>query len=297
MERIQTLSISFGIVLAIASIGKNTVAVEPFLRQLPAGLFLENSTEVPSEQRKVIAQKLRGDLERLTNCVVRVYGRRVHVNVITAVDDSNAKAIHAALSKIKSYPFCTRKGKTVIELVGKDLDTDLATKTCYELGLQQKPESVRYRVIAELGTVDNADYMACNPLFNKFLELQAGASKNALQQINDLSKRFQFGRTLILRNPKLDGSATHAFQPPATHSEEIGPTIAYSFDQLSKRQTVPYATATIDIALDDTGFRNSAAAPSGITKSAYGNCPHRHVAEVYSAETGILSLLVSIAVL
>jgi hypothetical protein len=268
MKRTQILAVSFGFVLTIASIGQSAVPAEPFLSKLPAGLLLENLTEVPSEQRKVIAQKLGGDVERLTNSIVRVHGRQVQVNVITAVDESNAKAIYAALSKIKPYPFCTRKREVVIEYVGKDIDAALAIKSSYELGLQQKSKSVRYRVTAELATVEKADYMACNSLFNKFLALQGGANKNALQQINDLSKRFQFGKTLVLRNPKLDGSATHELQPAATSSQEIGATIAYSFDKLPNRQAIPYATATIDITLDDTGFRKSAAAPSNALTTA-----------------------------
>lgn len=252
---------TFGLALAIAAIGKSAEPTEPLLRKLPADLILASSTEVPSEQSAAIAQNLGGDLERLTNSVERVHGRPIKVNVFTAVDESHAEAIHAGLLKIKPYPFCMRKGAIVVEYVGQDIDAALAIKTSYELGLQQKPASVRYRVIAELATVDKADYMACNLLFNQFLALQSGANEGALQQINDLSQKFQFGRTLVLRNPKLDGSATHEFQPATTDSEETGATIAYSFDQLPNRQGVPYATAAIDVTVDDTGFRKSAAAP------------------------------------
>src|SRR5215212_8914543 len=120
MERTPILLISFALALAIASIVKSAEPHEPFLRELPAGLFLESTIEVPPAQRKAVAQKLGGELERLTNSVVRVHGRRVQVNVITALNESNAKVMHAALSKIKLYPFCTRKGDIVIEYVGKD---------------------------------------------------------------------------------------------------------------------------------------------------------------------------------
>jgi transglutaminase-like putative cysteine protease len=150
----------------------------------------------------------------------------------------------------------------VIEYVGSDIDAALALKTTYELGLAPKPERVSYRLVAELATVEKADYMACNPLFNQFLLLQGGANYDALQQIDELSKRFQFGRTLVLRNPKLDESTTHQFQPSSIDSQETGTTIAYSFDQLPNRQAVPYVTATIDITLDDTGFRKSPEAPA-----------------------------------
>ena len=261
MQRLKNLSASFALALVIASIGRNAEPAESFLRQLPPGLLLESSMELSSGQKRAVAQNLGGQIERLTNSMVRVHGRRIKVNAITAVDESNAKAIHATLLTTKPYPFCMRTGKIVIEYVG-DVDAALAVKTTYELGLERKPKSVRYRVIAELATVDKADYMACTPLFNTFLALQSSTDKNALSQLNDLSKGFQFGRTLVLRNPNLDKSATHKFQPAVTDSHQTEATIAYSFNQLLNRQAVPYTTATIDITLDDTGFRESAAVPA-----------------------------------
>jgi hypothetical protein len=258
----QIIPVAFGLALAIVSIGRCAEPTESFLRELPFGVFLESSTEHSGGQVQPIAQNLGGEIERITNSMLRVHASPIKVNAITAADESNARAIHAALSKIKPYPFCMRKGKVVIEYVGNNIDAALAMKTTYELGLEQKPNSVRYRVIAELATVDKADYMACNPLFNQFLALQHGANDNPLQQINDLSKKFQFGRTLVLRNPTLDESTTHQFEPASSDSKESGATIAYSFDQLPNRHAVPYATVTIEITLDDTGFRDSAAAPA-----------------------------------
>jgi hypothetical protein len=262
MKRSQTLPLAFVLVLAIDSNGKSAEPTEPFLRKLPADLILESTTEASAGQRDAIAQNLGGVLERLTNSFIGVHGRRIKVNVFTAVDESNAEAIHAALLKIKPYPFCLRKDEIVVEYVGQDIDAAIAIKTSYELGLEPKRTSVRYRVVAELATVDKADYMACNPLFNQFLALQNGANESALQKISDLSKRFQFGHKLVLRNPHLDGSTTHEFQPAITGAEESGAAIAYSFDQLPDREGVPYATVTIDITLDDTGFRESGAAPA-----------------------------------
>jgi hypothetical protein len=268
MKRSQSLPLPCILALAIAATGQSAQPTERFLRDLPAGIFLDASTVASGEQRKAIGQNLGGDIARLTNSTVRVHGRPIKVNAITAVDESNAQSIHAALSQIKPYPFCLRKGRVVIEYVGSDVDVALATKTTYELGLEQKPESVQYRVIAELATIDKADYMACNPLFNQFLALQGGANQDALQQISDLSKKFQFGRKLVLRNPQLDGSATHVFQPATTGAEESGAAIAYSFDQLPNREGVPFATVTIDITLDDTGFRESAASPAKVLTAA-----------------------------
>lgn len=261
MNQMHRLIIALFFTASSAVMDRCIEAAEPLLRELPPGLVVEKSTELPPDQVKAIAEKLGGDIERLTNSMLNVQGRKIQVNVIAARDESNATNILAALSKIKSYPFCMRKGQVVVEYVGKDIDAALATKTSYELRLQPKPEKVHYRVIADLAAVEKADYMACNPLFNQFLLLQGDTEQAATQQILQLSKKFQFGRTLVLRNPKLDEAVTHQFRPLAISSTDGGATIAYSFDECQSRLAVPYVTATIDIAVDATGFRESAAAP------------------------------------
>lgn len=262
MKFAQTVPLAVVLVVAQSAIGQCADPVEPLLRKLPPGVFVDSSTEVSATQTKAIGQKLGGNIQRLTNSDVRVHGRPIQINVIAAIDEANAKTIHAALSKIKSSPFCVRKELLVIEYVGRDLDVAITTKTSYELGLLEKPTSVQYRVVAELATVEKPDYMACNPLFNQFLAFQNGANPQAIQQIQDLSKRFTFGHNLLLRNPKLDGgSTTHSLQPTPSDSKEFGAAHAYSFGELPNRQGVPFVTVTIDIAVDHTGFRAGARTP------------------------------------
>ena len=210
-----------------------------------------------------MGQKLGGKIERLTNSVLQVHGRPIQVNAITAAKASDARAIQTSLAKVKAYPFCVRKDRVVIEYVGKDIDAALATKTSYELGLLKKPGNVRYRVIAELATVEKADYMACNPMFNCFLALRAGPNEDALRQINELRKGFTFGRHLVLRNPRLSTeSAARRFQPPATVADEARATVSYTFGQPADRHGVPYVTATMWITADDTGFYEDATTPA-----------------------------------
>ena len=243
MKLSQTFPLVFVFFLSRMAIGQGGDPAEPLLRKLPPGVFVESSMEVPAAQAKGIGQKLGGNIERLTNSVVRVHGRSVQVNVITAVDEGNAKSVHAALSKIKSHPFCLRKGLLVIEYVGKDLDAAIATKTSYELGLLEKPASVQYRVIAELATVEKPDYMTCNPLFNQFLALRNGTNQQAVQQIEDLSKRFTFGHDLALRNPQLAGeTSTHSLQPTPVDAKQFGVAWVYAFGELPNRQGVPFVT-------------------------------------------------------
>lgn len=250
------------ITLTITWVAQGAEPAEPLLRELPPGVAVESSVEIPAAQTKAIGQKLGGEIQRLSNSTIRVHGRSIQVNAITAVDESSAKAIHAALAKIKSYPFCTRKGNVVVEYVGKSIDDALAIKTSYELGLLAKPDTVRYRLTAELATVERADYMACNTLFNHFLALQSGTKADAIQQIKETAKRFTFGRTLVLRNPTLDGaSAQPTFAPPAAGSKVTETTITYEFDELATRQSVPFVTATMEITVDNTGFRTTTAQP------------------------------------
>lgn len=262
MNRTQTFLLAFALALTTALVAKDTDVAEPLLREVPPGVTVESSVEIPAAQTKAIGQKLGGEIQRLTNSTVRVHGRSIQVNVITAVDESNAKATHAAFAKIKSYPFCTRKGHVVIEYVGKNIDAALAIKTSYELGLLAKPDAVRYRVTAELATVEKVDYTACNILFNHFLALQSGTNADAIQQIKELSKRFTFGRTLVLRNPSLDGaSAKRTFDPPAAGSKASEATIAYAFGELVTRQNVPFVAATMEVTVDNAGFRKATALP------------------------------------
>ncbi len=262
MKLVHIVALAVVLVVARAAIGQGGEPVEPLLRKLPPGVFVDSSTEVPAAQTKAIGLKLGGNIQRLTNSTVRVHGRPIQVNVIAAIDDANAKTIHAGLSKIKSYPFCIRKELLVIEYVARNIDAAITTKTSYELGFLEKPTSIQYRVVAELATVSKADYMACNPLFNQFLALQNGTNPQAVQQVRELSKRFTFGHNLSLRNPKLDGgSTTHSLQPNPSDSKESRATRTYSFGELPNRQGVPFVTVTIDIAVDDTGFREGARTP------------------------------------
>ena len=181
MKRSQTFVLAFAITLTIEWVAKGADPAESLLRELPPGVAIESSVEIPAAQTKAIGQELGGEIQRLTNSVIRVHGRSIQVNAITAIDGSNAEAIHAALAKIKSYPVCTGKGHGVIEYAGKNIDAALAIKTSYELGLLEKPDTLRYRVTAELATVEKADYMACNMLFNHFLALQSSTDQDAVR--------------------------------------------------------------------------------------------------------------------
>jgi hypothetical protein len=204
----MTASLAPALTFACLAVALGTVEkaeAEDLFRKLPPGVFLQKRIDVPADQRGAIGEKLGGQIAELTNAFLGVQGRSIQVNVIMATDETGAAAIHATLSRMKPALSCLRRDRMVIEYVGKNLDEALMTKTSYELGLVPKPERVNYRIKAELATINRADYMACNLLFNQFLRL-GGANEGGVQvpeSISSLTSRFQFGRVLVLRRPDL----------------------------------------------------------------------------------------------
>lgn len=260
MIRLPAFFVALSFWLAVSTSLRVAHAAEPLLRELPPGVFMDKSTEVPAAQTDAIGKKLGGRITRLSNSILRVHGRAIQVNVITAANETEAQSIHAGLTKIKAFPFCLRKDSLVVEYVGQDLDAAIAFKTSYELGLLAKPKQVQYRVKAELATVQKADYMACNPLFNQFLAQQRGTDPNAAKQIAELARQFEFGHNLVLRNPAL-AAASYAFEPVSSGMTESGSTIAYTFDEQPDRHGVPFVTASMQITVDSTGLREDTTTP------------------------------------
>ncbi|MAE62134.1 MAG: hypothetical protein CMJ49_12355 [Planctomycetaceae bacterium] len=262
MQRTYILFAAFLLVSALAPVSRADQPADAFLRDLPPGLYLQSSDLIPPDQTKAIGRKLGGDITQLTNSILNVHGRTIQVNAITASDDAAAQAIHAAILKMKPYPYCLRTDHLVIEYVGRNIDEALAVKTSYELGFVPKPDHLRYRVVARLATARSADYMALNPLFNQFIAFDRGANDRTIQQIKELSKKITFGQSLTLRNPNLASEpAAHQFTPAAAKTNAAAPIISYTFDQLPNRHGVPYVTAELEIVVDDSGLTPTNEAP------------------------------------
>jgi hypothetical protein len=236
---------------------------EDFLQALPPGVFLQKRVEVSAEQREAIGRKLGGGVVGLTNAFLQVQGREIQANVVVADSDASAKVVYESLSKMKGAPFCVRKDRMVVEYVGKGLDAALATKTSYELKLVPKPERVRYRLSMELATIDRADYAACNSLFNLFLGLRGGtAEPQRVAEITALAGRFQFGKTLVLRNPKLsETAATYQFEPMPSRVAEAGDVVRHVFAEVPARHGVSYVKSTLEVSTNGAGLTRSAARP------------------------------------
>lgn len=243
---------------------------EPLLQDLAPGLFVDSSTIVPATQLPAFSKKLGGQIQRLSNSMLRVNGASIKVNVITASDEEQASAIFANLKKITPEPFSVQKGSVVVEYVGKNLDKSLAHKTSFELGLVEKPKLMTYQVVAELATVEKADYMNCNVLFNHFLALQLGNNPEAERQIRELSKGFVFGKTLTLRSPALEGAnSKHEFVPKPVDSKAQTSTVRYSFRDPVVKVGIPFVTANMEIQVDSTGLRDAPMDPAALGANSF----------------------------
>ncbi len=264
------IAIAFSIAFAVVAFGIGGIArAEDPLQNLPPGVFLLNRGDISPEQREAIGRRLGGGIQEMTNSLLQIHGQRLQVNLMTADSDASADAIYASISKLKAAPFCIRHDRLVVEYVGDNLDAAFATKASYELKIVPKPHHVRYRVTASLATIDHAEYMLCN-LFSKRLQaLQAQNDPLLLDEVGTLMKRFQFGRILVLREPKLgEHQAVYQFEPKSTNVEERSGVCRYSFADLPLFHGIPYVKATLEISADDTGLYNSTAKPEPNDASA-----------------------------
>ncbi len=144
----------------------------------------------------------------------------------------------------------------MIEFTKADLAT--AIKAAYELGLVEKPQQVRYRVTADVATVDESDYMAANKLFNLLLQANREGANDALSnQIKSLSKGFQFGSTLHLRRQPPALASYQLNPPPRPAADKSHDQVSYSFDQTAKLFDIPYVTIEAEITCFANGQSNS----------------------------------------
>ena len=241
---------------------KTAAPAEPLLARLPAGVFLVDSSEASDPQLATLAQRLGGEIDRVTNSHLRVHGRRIQLNVVTTPTSQDAQRIHRTLAKNKSAPFCFRQRNLVIEYVGQNLDEALATKTSYELGFIEKPEQLTYEIDARLAAIDKADYMACNPIFQQFISLERGGEE-AEREIRRLAKRFVFGESVALRSPMLYGSTpAFSFVPKPSNESKESAQVRFRFENLPSRSGVPYVTANLKVTVDDHGVFHDKALPT-----------------------------------
>lgn len=240
-----------------------TDSSRPPFPSLPAGVILQNSHRATQAERDAIGNKLNGSIKDLTTSDLTIHGSPIQVNIIRADDDAAAAAIHESLLETKSEPFCLRDGLTIVEYVGQHVDESLAIKTSYELGYLPKPTRLRYRVIAQLATVETADYMVCNTLFNQFLAASSEPKKSTSKEIRQLATRFTFSKSLALRSPTLAPTlSNYHFEPTDDNRTTDAACVVVTFPSTSVRLGVPFVTTTAEVTVDDTGLSQSDVTPA-----------------------------------
>ena len=78
-------------------------------------------------------------------------------------------------------------------------------------------------------------------------DLRAGEQQNddTVAQLQKLSARFDFGKSLRLRKPRVGDD--YSLRPKASQQDSQGPVVKYRFGQLPEQHGVPYVTATLEI--------------------------------------------------
>ena len=252
------ITVKLSALFILANIFSSTsiaVVADKCFMNLPAGCFVNKSVIIPQEQTAAIGQKLGGAIKKLSNTYLKVNGSPIQVNILDAETEQDAIRLKDTISKMKRHPaFCLRIGNRVIEYVGDD--PALAIKTSYELGFLQKPNEISYRITADISTVDKADYMSFNKLFNLFMTTdRSNPSKEAESEITTLSKSSQFGSSLTMRSPDAGKyKAVYKFTPNCRAQQPAkNDTVTYLFDNPPKSLGVPYVTAVMEISTDANG--------------------------------------------
>jgi len=256
MKRFAVILIAVLVLPCVVSHAKADEPADECFKNLPLGCFVTKSFVAPRDQTADIAKRLGASLDKLSNTYLTVHGSPIQVNILDAATEADAAKLYTIISNMKGHPaFCLRIGKRVIEFVGND--PALAIKTSYELGFLKKPGRIRYRITAQISTIDKADYMSSNKLFNIFLSTDSkNPGKEAISEITRLSKDFQFGTSLTMRSPDLGKSkAVYEFTPAPYAKKPAGhDVVIYLFRNPPKEMGVPYVTTTIQITTDETGF-------------------------------------------
>ncbi|MCK4518955.1 MAG: transglutaminase domain-containing protein [Candidatus Omnitrophica bacterium] len=237
--------------------------VEPCFDRLPVGWTVTRSFVMSGDETAAIGKRLGVPIKKVSNTFLLVHGRQVQVNILEAKSDDGVVRLHSVISRMKGSPaFCVQKKRQVIEFTGSNVTVALATKISYELGFVCKPSEARYRITADIATIDEADYMSFNKLFNLFIKTNINSiNKQTSSQIAELSKRFQFGNQITLRaSGQKTQKPVYNFSPvPLKERTSIkSGTVTYSFSETHNLLGMPYVTLTADITTREAGLTPTA---------------------------------------
>ena len=124
---------------------------------------------------------------------------------------------------------------------------------------QRRPRKMIFHPAAQfLGRVRSRSK---RKLRRDFIEFRA-AQDQASAKLEALVRRFKFGKTLTLRDPKLNESAAKfSFETTPDQTEEFGCGVRYHFSNPPVFRDVPYVRATLEVSTNSGGFLGNANAP------------------------------------
>ncbi len=211
------------------------------LGKLPIGWKVLQSFNASPDQVAAISTKVGGRINKLSNSIVSIHGRRFQVNIFHCAAPSEAAKIHKSVLAMKGHPaFCLKLDSTVVEFVGSD--TALAVVAAFELGFKSKPKRATYRISFDAAPMKTGDYMQWNNLYNLFLAADQDPANPPRDRINRLAKSFTFTDKVVLRTAGAAGAyPTYRFTPPPTPRDPIpGKAVAtYTFKNLPLKLGVP----------------------------------------------------------
>lgn len=251
---------------------------ETCFEDMPVGWTVTESFLVPPDQMRAIGTKLGAPMQRLSNTFLAVHGQTIRVNILHAESDAGAEKLHGAISAMKGDPaFCVRDGLRVIEYTGEMPAPALATKISYELGFRPKPREIRYRVTADVATVEKSDYMRFNELCNLFFRSHEKGGGDVADKIRGVAATFRFGDGLTLRAPSASGRGVVACRfsssPVKQEPRPDGEAVRYEFGNLPELHGVPHVALVAEIVAKEGGLTPTTRREDGALTAATPRWP------------------------
>ncbi len=90
---------------------------------LPENWNITNTVVLPENNLSAFSKKLNGQIAAIYNYMLDCQGTRLQVNVLTAVDDSEASKIYNMMLSMKSGDYLKQENNLVIEYISQNLST------------------------------------------------------------------------------------------------------------------------------------------------------------------------------
>lgn len=223
---------------------------DPWSVPLPPGWRVASDAPVPGDAVARIARHLG---VRVSGQHVRhldVNGARVKLNLLTAPDESQAKALHRALARIRGGLFIRRDGVHVAEIaVGSPIFAKRVWAALGRLDLPPQAWTGTFRLAPLPAPHGRHDAIAANVLFNRALAVaKAPEDGDALRALQDHVKDWTWGRTLTLAGP----ATRYTFTPAPTRATADRRRTRFVWaDALPRWHGIPHVDVAIRVTTED----------------------------------------------